>query len=115
MLCLLCLERRLGRSLRLQDFKLPVHQQVAQFLAQRPMPGNVIAPTETDEALMPLATEKPRKVARIIGRTMTSSPARAPGLPDYFYLERVRLLKEDGKLNLVGDTDDLVEAEVCLP
>ncbi len=145
MLCLLCLESRLGRSLRLQDFKLPVNQQVAQFLAQRPMPDNVIVPTEEepgaqfddspmgrddyglideltadtlgqiDAALMSLATPKPRKVAGIIGRTLTSSPARVPGLPDYFYLERVRLLIESGALKLVGEIDDLMKGKVCLP
>lgn len=36
MLCLSCLERRLGRFLRLEDFKPPVSEHVAKFLAQRP-------------------------------------------------------------------------------
>jgi hypothetical protein len=129
----------------LQDFKLPVNQQVAQFLAQRPMPDHVIVPTEEepgaqfddspmgwddyglideltadtlgqiDAALMSLATPKPRKIAGIVGRTLTSSPARVPGLPDCFYLERVRLLIDSGALKLVGEIDDLMKGEVCLP
>jgi hypothetical protein len=145
MLCLLCLERRLGRSLRLQDFKLPVNQQVAQFLAQRPVPQNAVIPTEAekftqfddspmdwddyglideltddtlgkiDAALMLLATPKPKKVAGIIGHMLTSSPAHVPGLPDYFYLERVRLLIKSGALKLVGDVDEFMKGEVCLP
>jgi hypothetical protein len=68
-----------------------------------------------DAALMSLATVKPRKVAAIIGRTMSASPAHVPGLPDYFYLERVRLLVEGGKLRPVGDVDDLMKCEVLLP
>jgi hypothetical protein len=143
MLCLLCLERRLGRSLRLQDFKLPVNQLVAQFLAQRSMPDHVHTEeqqdaqfddspmgwddyglideltadqlNQIDAALISLATAKPRKVASIVGRTLAASPAHVPGLPDYFYLERVRLLVESGALRVVGDNDDLMKGEVCLP
>jgi hypothetical protein len=68
-----------------------------------------------DTVLMSLATIKPIKVAAIIGRTMTASPARVPGRPDYFYLERVRLLVEGGELRALGDVDDLMKCEVLLP
>jgi hypothetical protein len=68
-----------------------------------------------DGALMSLATGKPRKVAAIIGRTLGASPAHVPGLPDYFYLERVRLLVESGALRVVGDVDDLMRCEVLSP
>jgi hypothetical protein len=69
---------------------------------------------QIDAALMSLTTPKPRKVAGIIGRTLASSPARVPGLPDFFYSERVRFLIESGALELVGDVDDLMKGEVCL-
>jgi hypothetical protein len=146
MLCLSCLERRLGRSLRFEDFKsVPVNGRIAQFLAQRPNSANAFAPAEEgghcveyddspmrwedyglideltanqlgniDAALMSLAARQPRKVASIVGRTMTSSPARVPGLPDYFYLERIRLLVESGALRLAVATDDLMKGEVFL-
>ena len=39
MLCLSCLERRLGRYLRLEDFNPPVSEQVAKYVAQRPTSG----------------------------------------------------------------------------
>jgi len=68
-----------------------------------------------DAALMSLATAKPRKVAAMIGRTMGDSPAHVTGLPDYFYLERVRLLVESGELRALGDVDDLLRCEVLLP
>jgi Protein of unknown function len=70
---------------------------------------------QIDAALVSLVTAKPRKVAGIIGRTMAGSPARVPGLPDYFYLERVRLLVESGVLRAVGNLDDLMKGEVRLP
>jgi hypothetical protein len=147
MLCLLCLERRLGRALRFEDFKcVPVNGRIAQFLAQRPISENppgaadgteqgaefddspmgwddyglideltVDQLSQVDAALMSLATPKPRKVAGIIGRTLAASPAHIPGLPDYFYLERVRLLVASGALRAVGDDDDLMRCEVFLP
>ena len=61
------------------------------------------------------ATVKPKKIAAIIGRVMAYSPARVPGLPDYFYLERMRLLVESGVLRLVGDIEDPMKGEVHLP
>lgn len=147
MLCLSCLERRLGRLLRFEDFKdVPSNGPIAKFLAQRPISENSSGPADRaehgaefddspmdwddyglfdeltvdqlrgiDAALMSLATLKPRKVAAIIARTMSASPAHVPGLPDYFYLERVRLLVEGGKLRPVGDVDDLMGCEVLLP
>ena len=36
MLCLACLERRLGRPLLLEDFKVPDSEHVAQLLARKP-------------------------------------------------------------------------------
>jgi len=147
MLCLSCLERRLGRYLRLEDFKRPVSEQVAKYVAQRPTSGcsnfslegseesyevfddspmdwadygliDELTPDaigQIDAALKSLATAKPKKVAAIIGRVMAYSPARVPGLPDYFYLERMRLLVESGVLRLVGDIEDPMKGEVHLP
>jgi hypothetical protein len=90
MLCLLCLERRLGRSLRLEDFKsVPENGHVAQFLAQWPKSENIVPAGDASECAefddSPMGWED----YGLIGRTMTGSPARVPGLPDYFYLERV--------------------------
>jgi hypothetical protein len=147
MLCLECLERRLGRVLQLEDFKPPVNQQIAKLLTHRPtssLPsGPVEGPKQSDDAfddspmdwgdyglideltpdaicqidaaLMSLATSKPRKVAAIIRHVMEHSPARVPGLPDYFYLERMRLLVESGVLRLLGDIEDPMRGDVCLP
>jgi hypothetical protein len=70
---------------------------------------------EIDAALVSLTTVKPVKVASIIGRTISSSPAHVPGLPDFFYLERMRLLVESGALKLVGNMSDLMKCEICLP
>jgi hypothetical protein len=70
---------------------------------------------QIDAALRSLATTKPKKVAAIIRRVMEHSPAHVPGLPDYFYLERLCLLVESGVLKLVGDMEDPMKGEVCLP
>jgi hypothetical protein len=70
---------------------------------------------QIDAALGSLATAKPKKVAAIIRRVMEYSPARVPGLPDYFYLERMCLLVESGVLRLVGDIEDPMKGEVYLP
>ena len=148
MLCLSCLERRLGRPLRSQDFiSAPVNDCVSRFLNQRQTSDNAHAPAkealqsgeefddspmawddygliaeltdnklrEIDAALVSLTTVKPVKVASIIGRTISSSPAHVPGLPDFFYLERMRLLVESGALKLVGNMSDLMKCEICLP
>jgi hypothetical protein len=104
MLCLLCLERRLGRygPMNLDDYGL-IDELTPDALCQ------------IDAALKSLATAKPKKVAAIIGRVMAYSPARVPGLPDYFYLERMRLLVESGVLRLVGDIEDPMRGEVFFP
>jgi len=69
--------------------------------------------SQIDATLLSLAAVKRQKVAGIIGR-MYGSPAHVPGLPDYFYLERMRLLVQGGVLKLVGDAEDLMKGEVCL-
>src|SRR5580658_8479440 len=55
MLCLSCLERRLGRVLRLEDFKYPKGEYLAELLARRPAsdcPNISFEPSErSDEAL----------------------------------------------------------------
>jgi hypothetical protein len=148
MLCLSCLARRLGRGLRLEDFRAaPVNAMVTQLLAQRPVSESAFVPadeasacaefddspmgwddygiideiigdadklSQIDGALISLVTARPKKVAAIIGRTL-ASPAHTPGLPEVFYLERLRLLVEAGALRTVGDLDDLMKCEVYLP
>ena len=147
MLCLACLERRLGRPLLLEDFKVPDSEHVAQLLAQKPASDASTLSMETarqsdeafddspmdwddygiyddlspdtiagiDAAIRSEATAKPRKVATIIGRVMDHSPARVPGLHDYFYLERLCLLVESGDLIFAGDFDNPMRGEVHLP
>jgi hypothetical protein len=145
MLCLACLERRLGRFLRLEDYRPPVSESVARFLAQRPTsddPASAVSdereeviddsPMDWDDyglidtltpealgridaALVSLATVQPKKVAAMITRVMESSPARVPGLHDFFYLERVLLLVEAGTFRFEGDVEDPMKGSVCLP
>jgi hypothetical protein len=70
---------------------------------------------QIDSALRSLVTTKPRKVAAIIGRLMSDSPARVPGLPDYFYLDRVCLLVESGAVIFIGDIEEPMKGSLCLP
>ncbi len=148
MLCLSCLERRLGRHLQPEDFKLlPVDTEVAQFLSRRPRTEfsndgvgrasqspqefddspmdwddyglidelSVEAINQIDAALMSLVTTEPRAISYVISYTMEHSPAHVPGLPDYYYLDRVQILVENGKLGLVGNHDELIKCKVFLP
>jgi hypothetical protein len=146
MLCLSCLEQRLGRLLRAEDFR-HVNECVAKFLAHRPIaldpPPEIEEPDQPgvddddspmdwddygiideltseaidqiDSALRSLVTTKPKKVSAIIVRVMSDSPARVPGLPDYFYLDRVCLLVEKGAVIFIGDLGEPMKGSLCLP
>ena len=53
-----------------------------------------------------------RKVARIVGTTMSSYPEHIEGLPDVFYAQRIRSLVKNGYLESQGNLQFMRFSEV---
>lgn len=70
---------------------------------------------EIDNMLMSFAKGSWRKVAMLVGATMTELPNKKHDLPDVFYSERVRKLVEDGHLESQGNLQYMRYSEVRLP
>ena len=68
-----------------------------------------------DLTLLNHATNNWRKVAMIVGFTMTDLSDTFPGVSDLFYGNRVALLVEQGKLISQGDLSQMRHSEVRLP
>ena len=68
-----------------------------------------------DEALLSNACHRWRKVARVVGTTMSELTNRVEGIPDLFYSKRVRKLVEDGRVESQGNLAYMRFSEVRLP
>lgn len=84
--------------------------------AQRALVGALSADAvlTIDEALLSNASTQWRKVARIVGTTMSSLPGRVHWIPDVYYAERVRELVARGLLESQGDLTRMRYSEVRL-
>ena len=54
------------------------------------------------------------KVGAIVAITMTKSPAAVPGLPGWFYVDRIRSMIEKGIVTVVQERKRPVDWVVCL-
>ena len=70
---------------------------------------------EIDEVILSYGHKYNRKVARIVGSTMSSLPNRINGIPDVFYSQRVAILVEKGLLIADGNLKYMRYSEVRLP
>src|SRR5215204_3197347 len=71
---------------------------------------------DIDIALLSFARRKYyRKVAYLVGMTMSRFPIRIEGIPDIFYAQRVRRLVEKGLLVYEGDLNRMRYCEVKIP
>lgn len=68
-----------------------------------------------DEALLANATSQWRKVARIVGTSMTGLDSKLVGIPDIYYSQRVAKLVSDGQLESQGNLRKMRFSEVRLP
>ena len=68
-----------------------------------------------DNALISNTCHRWRKVARVVGTTMSGLTNRVIGIPDVFYAQRVRKLVEDGHLEAQGNLAYMRYSEVRLP
>jgi hypothetical protein len=70
---------------------------------------------EIDKALLTNCNQRWRKVAAVVGFTMSDDAmASFPGVPDIFYALRVRSLVENGVLEASGNLDYMRYSEVRL-
>jgi len=70
---------------------------------------------QIDLALLATADSHWRKVARIVGTTMTSMEQRPKGLPDVFYAQRIQHLVATGALESQGNLKRMRFSEVRTP
>jgi hypothetical protein len=68
-----------------------------------------------DRTLLSHAKARGRKVAMLVGLTMSDPHVRVPGLPDLYYAQRVKLLVLRGLLIAEGNLDYMRYSEVRLP
>lgn len=68
-----------------------------------------------DEAILSHADRYEKKVAMIVGLTMLNPELRVAGLPDLYYVERVKELVRRGLLIAVGNIDCMRHSEVRRP
>lgn len=69
---------------------------------------------EIDVALLSNSAEKWRKVARVVGATMSDLPSRKKGIPDVYYSLRVQELVRNGSLESRGNLAHMRYSEVRL-
>ena len=69
---------------------------------------------EIDTALLSNACEKWRKVARVVGSTMSDLPNRVKGVPDVYYSLRIQELVRKGALESQGNLAHMRYSEVRL-
>ena len=67
-----------------------------------------------DEVLLRNVSTQWRKVARVVGTTMSFPPGRVTGIPDTYYAERIRELVKHGLLDSRGDLMRMRYSEVRL-
>lgn len=65
-----------------------------------------------DNALLANASEKWRKVARVVGATMMELPCRVEGVPDVFYSQRIKRLAQIGLLESQGNLSHMRYSEI---
>ena len=71
---------------------------------------------DIDLALLSFAHRKHyRKIAYLVGMTITRFPNHIRGIPDIFYAQRVRRLVEKGLLVYEGDLNRMRHCEVKIP
>ncbi len=70
---------------------------------------------EIDKVILSYVHKYNRKVAGIVGFTMSSLPNRVSGIPDIFYAQRIAVLVRKGLLVAEGNLKYMCYSEVRLP
>jgi len=114
MICRACIERRLGRLLTPDDLRKATDDESApeDQPMQREDYGIIDSLTlqtmqAIDSAIINWVSSSPRKVAAIVRYVVEESSVAIPGLPDWFYLDRVAELIHAHALIVVTEGEDL--------
>jgi hypothetical protein len=114
MICRACIERRLGRPLTSEDFRRATDDESDP--ADQPMREDDYGIIDSltpqmlqaiDSAMIGFASLRPRKVTAIVRYIVEESSAAIPGLPDWFYTDRIGELIDDRALVVVAAGSDL--------
>jgi Protein of unknown function len=93
------------------DFDPPMSSEAIAIASA--IPPHVVK--KIDAALLGAASEKWRKVARLVGTVMMNEEWLPEGVPDLYYAQRVRQLVAAGSLEADGDLRIMAGSEVRLP
>jgi hypothetical protein len=114
MICRACIERRLGRPLASEDFKratddhsVPEDQPMREedygiYDSLTPHMRQAI-----DSAIIEFVDSRPHKVSEIVLYMYEHAPAAIPALHDWFFMDRIAELIDDGALRVVTEGKDL--------
>jgi hypothetical protein len=115
MICKACIQRRAGRLLTPEDFKYatdipsddPEDQPMGEsdygiYDSLSPEVRQVI-----DSAIVEFVAARSRKVVAILAYMHDQAPDTIPPLHDWFYLDRIAELLNDGKLQVLTEGKDL--------
>lgn len=114
MLCLACVEGRLGRPLTPADFRNQATED-GPDPEDQPMQEedygiiDLLTPEmlqAIDSAMIEFTSSRPRKAIALVNFILDSSSAAIPGLPDWFYFDRIGELVERGVLVVVAEGED---------
>ena len=114
MLCRACVEHRLGRPLAPEDFRSAAPNDESDpedQPMQREDYGIIDSLTPEmlhaiGSAMIGFVSSSPRKVTAVVRYMLEESSAALPGLPDWFYMDRIGELIEDRALVVVAEGED---------
>jgi hypothetical protein len=115
MLCRACVERRLGRPLVPEDFRSAATDDESDPEDQ-PMQREDYGIIDTltpetlhtlDSAMIGFVSSRPRSATAVVRYMLEKSSAAIPGLPDWFYMDRIGELIEGRVLVVVAEGEDL--------
>jgi hypothetical protein len=112
MICRACIERRLGRPFVSEDFKREADDQSEDQPMREEDYGIYDSLTPhmrqaIDSAIIDFVASRPRKVTVIVLYMYEQAPAPIPALHDWFYVDRIAELIDDGELRVVTEGEDL--------
>lgn len=114
MICRACIERRLGRPLTSDDLRKATDEESAP--KDQPMReedyGIIDSLTPEmlqaiDSSMIGFLASRPGKVVTVVCHMLEESTTGVPGLPDWFYMDRIAELIETGSLKVVAEGEDL--------
>jgi hypothetical protein len=128
MICRACIERRIGRPLVSEDYRRGAEDDQSNDPEDQPMGDEDYGIYDSltprmrqaiDSAIIEFLASRPRTVRAIAIYMLEQAPHPIPSLHDWFYLDRIAELIDDGELRVVTEGKDLrfhiVEAARSLP